>query len=196
MKYINIVIVLLVLFGCKKNLDIENENLQKNNTFINTEKEGKVKNIDSLSLSESLRTDSLNLNVNELYDDYLIGMELTENINEKNPYKKYSLDVSGACYSCDLATLKLDKDKILLGNFCEPNEGNEVFKISKIKTTKHKVELICDKIKLIFNKIDNVSIYSLKIEGVFKTKLKIDKYFTKQTLLKNFEVHDCGDFEG
>jgi hypothetical protein len=196
MKYLNIIIVFLVLISCKKNSDIENENLQKNNTLINTEKESKVKNIDSLTISESIKTDSLNFDINEISNDYLVGMELSENIKEKNPYKKYSLDVSGACYSCDLATFKLEKDKILINNYCEPEGVKEVYKISKIKTTKHKIEFICDRMKFIFYKVDNVSVYSLKIEGDFKTKLKIDKYFTKQSLLKNFEVHDCGDFEG
>ncbi len=196
MKYINIIVLLFVLIGCKKHTDTKNKNLQKNHKLPIIKIENKIKKIDSINIDKSLKTDSLSLNINEILDEFLVGMEFSENKNETNPYKKYSLDLSSACYSCDLASFKLKKDEIIINNYCDPDAGFETISILKTVKTKYKIELRGDKVKFIFNKIDNAPIYNMKIEGNLKTKLKINKNFTKQSSLEKFEVHDCGNFEG
>ena len=49
-----------------------------------------------------------------------------------------------------------------------------------------------------FKKIEKEPIFELQIKGdslLLKNK-RIAKYYTQKSLIDQFEVHDCGDFQG
>lgn len=119
------------------------------------------------------------------------------NSKSTNVYDKYGIEFSGNCYSCDLASLSISKDKIVWTNVCDEkdtftmddfsfsNEGNKTI----IKTSER---------TYIITQLDKAPVYELIIEGK-KLELKnkrVSKYFTTPKALPLFTEHDCGDFEG
>lgn len=134
----------------------------------------------------------------ELSSDFseLIPIDVLDN-KSTNVYEKYGIEFSGNCYSCDLASLSITKDKIIWANICDENDAFEIndFSFSNegnktiIKTSERTYTLI---------QIDKAPVYELVIEGK-KLELKnkrISRYFTIKKALPLFKEHDCGDFEG
>lgn len=119
------------------------------------------------------------------------------NSKSTNVYEKYGIEFSGNCYSCDLASLSITKDKIIWKNVCDKkdtftmddfsfsNEGNKTM----IKTSER---------TYIITQLDKAPVYEVIIEGK-KTELhnkRVSKYFTTPKALSLFTEHNCGDFEG
>lgn len=134
----------------------------------------------------------------ELSSDFseLIPIDVLDN-KSTNVYEKYGIEFSGNCYSCDLASLSVTKNKIIWANICDENDTFEIndFSFSNegnktiIKTSERTYTLI---------QIDKAPVYELVIEGK-KLELKnkrISRYFTIKKALPLFKEHDCGDFEG
>lgn len=112
-------------------------------------------------------------------------------------FKKYGIEFSGICYACDLAEIKMNKKQLLLVNVCDSNEIYQIKDFTynfcdsglTIKTKNN---------EFYFKKIEKEPIFELKIKGdslLLKNK-RVAKYYTQKALVDQFEVHDCGDFQG
>ena len=99
-----------------------------------------------------------------------------------------------------LLVLKLQsitEKTIKLTNVCDA-KLNQVFAFIKITNTKSKIEIETKQSNFVFTAIDKAPIYQLKITGknIQAESFRISKYYTLKKLLKKFEQHDCGDFQG
>lgn len=112
-------------------------------------------------------------------------------------YQKYGLEFSGFCYSCDVAEIKISKNRFDIVNICDENDvyrtENFTYTISdkelRIKTERN---------EFIFTKIEEAPIYKLTITGdeISLKNKRIAKLYAPQGIIEKFEVHDCGDFQG
>jgi len=86
---------------------------------------------------------------------------------------------------------------IKLTNVCD-GKITQVFEIVKIIHTKNGIEVKTAQNDFVFTEIDKAPIYELKVTGkdIKAENLRISKYYTLKKLLKKFEQHDCGDFQG
>ncbi|OOV20842.1 hypothetical protein BXU10_13650 [Flavobacterium sp. LM4] len=159
-------------------------NNNKSNTTINTENNIKVSKKNSNNEKRSI--EQLNL----------IPIDTVDSKSE-NIYKKYGIEFSGNCYTCDLAEIAITEQTLKLTNVCDVNLNRE-FEIIKITNAKSEIEIKTQQSDFIFTEIDKTPIYELKITGkeINAENLRISKYYTLKKLLKKFEQHDCGDFEG
>lgn len=114
-----------------------------------------------------------------------------------NVYEKYGIEFSGNCYSCDLASLSITKDKMIWTNVCDEKDTFKIVDFS-ISTEGNKTILKTSERVYILTQIDKAPVYELVIEGQ-KMELnnkRISRYFTTKKALSLFKEHDCGDFEG
>lgn len=112
-------------------------------------------------------------------------------------YEKYGLEFSGNCYSCDLASLSITKEKIIWTNVCDEKDTFEIKDFS-FTNEENKTILKTSERTYILTQIDKAPVYELSVEGK-KLELKnkrLSKYFTTKKALPLFAEHDCGDFEG
>ena len=115
----------------------------------------------------------------------------------KNSFKKYGIEFSGICYACDLAEIKINKKQLLLVNVCD---SNEIYQIKEFTAISNDTGLIIntEHNEFIFKRVEKEPIFELQIKGdslLLKNK-RIAKYYTQKSLIDQFEVHDCGDFQG
>ncbi|MDM1555100.1 hypothetical protein PYS58_02800 [Chryseobacterium indologenes] len=115
----------------------------------------------------------------------------------KNVYEKYGIEFSGNCYSCDLASLSITKDKIKWTNICDEKDAFE-FNNFSVSGKGNTIILKTSDRTYVLTQIDKAPIYELVVEG---KKLELDKkrvaqYYTTQKALPLFKEHDCGNFEG
>lgn len=180
---ITIILGVFICFGCERNPKQINNN-NKSNTTINTEYNIKVSKKNSNSEKRSI--EQLNL----------IPIDTVDSKSE-NIYKKYGIEFSGNCYACDLAEITITEQTLKLTNVCDVKLDRE-FEIIKITNAKSEIEIKTQQSDFTFTKIDKAPIYELKITGkeINAENLRISKYYTLKKLLKKFEQHDCGDFEG
>lgn len=173
----------LAIFSCKS----ENKETEKQITVTEqitqpkAEKPTDKKEIQDIDLSEYSK---------------LAPIELKES-KSKNVFKKYGIEFSGNCYSCDLATFKINKKNFDIVNICDENDF-ERFKDFKYEKSGNILKIIISETTFIFTKVENEPIYQLTFEGK-KPDLKnkrISEFYTPENLIEKFEEHDCGDFEG
>ncbi|WP_160137712.1 hypothetical protein [Chryseobacterium sp. c4a] len=114
-----------------------------------------------------------------------------------NVYDKYGVEFSGNCYSCDLASLSVTKDKIKWSNVCDEKDTFEIKDFS-FSGEGNKIILKTPERTYILTQIDKAPIYELVVEGqkLELTNKRLSKYFTTKKALPLFKEHDCGDFEG
>lgn len=115
----------------------------------------------------------------------------------KNSFKKYGIEFTGICYSCDLAEIKISKEQLHLVNVCD---SNEIYHIKEFTVSNSDAGLIIQTQhnEFIFKRAEKEPIFELQIKGdslLLKNK-RIAKYYTQKALIDQFEVHDCGDFQG
>lgn len=180
---ITVILGTFILFGCSQNPK-EKIEIEKSNSTAET-----GKNIEEKNVNPEYKTNTIEqLN--------LIPIDTVDSKN-KDIYKKYGIEFSGNCYECDLAEFSITEKTIKLTNVCDAKQ-NQAFEIVKITNTESKIEINTKQNDFIFTEIENAPIYELKITGKdIKTKnFRISKYYTLKKLLKKFEQHDCGDFEG
>lgn len=134
----------------------------------------------------------------ELPSDFseLIPIDLLNN-KSTNVYEKYGIEFSGNCYSCDLASLSITKDKMIWTNVCDKNDTFKIDDFS-FSNEENKTIVKTSERTYIIIQIDKAPVYELTVEG---KKLELDnkrvsRYFTTQKALLLFKEHDCGDFEG
>lgn len=120
------------------------------------------------------------------------------NSKSTSVYEKYGIEFSGNCYSCDLASLSITKNKIIWTNVCDEKDTFEISDFS-FSNEGNKTVFKTSERTYILTQIDKKApVYELVIEGQ-KLELKnkrVSKYFTTQKALPLFTEHDCGDFEG
>ncbi|PWN59410.1 hypothetical protein [Chryseobacterium viscerum] len=119
------------------------------------------------------------------------------NSKSTNVYEKYGIEFSGNCYSCDLASLSIIKNKIRWTNVCDEKDIFEIFDFSYSIEGNKTIFKTPERIYTLIQ-IDKSPVYELVIEGQ-KLEMKnkrISTYFTTQKALPLFTEHDCGDFEG
>lgn len=138
----------------------------------------------------SLSNDDLTL-FRQLYPITILQPE------SKTSFKKYGIEFSGICYACDLAEIKISKEQFHLVNVCD---SNEIYRIKNFTFTSTDTSLILktQHNEFIFKRVEKEPIFELKIKGdplLLKNK-RIAKYYTQKALIDQFEVHDCGDFQG
>ena len=126
----------------------------------------------------------------------LVPIEVLNN-KSTNVYEKYGIEFSGNCYSCDLASLSITKDKMVWTNICDEND---TFKIDDFSFSNRGSKTIVKTSERTYtlSRIDQSPVYELDIEGK-KLELvnkRVSRYFTTQKALPLFKEHDCGDFEG
>lgn len=159
------------------------------NTSTDTQKEV------AASTPESVKNDQETV---EIPGDFstLVPIDVL-NSKSTNVYKKYGIEFSGNCYSCDLASLSITKKQIRWTNVCDEKDSFEIDDFS-YSDEGSKTIFKTPEGTYILIQIDKAPVYELVIEGQ-KLELKnkrISKYFTTQKTLPLFTEHDCGDFEG
>ncbi|MDR2236747.1 MAG: hypothetical protein LBE92_11545 [Chryseobacterium sp.] len=115
----------------------------------------------------------------------------------KEVYEKYGIEFSGNCYSCDLASLSVTKDKIRWTNVCDEKDIFDIRDFS-FSNEGNRTVLKTPERTYMITQIDKAPVYELVVEGP-KLELKnkrLSKYFTTPKALPLFKEHDCGDFEG
>lgn len=112
-------------------------------------------------------------------------------------FKKYGIEFSGNCYSCDLAVFKINKKNLDLVSICDKNDFKR-FKEFSYERSGNTFKIRTAETTFIFTKVENEPIYQLIIEGK-KPDLKnkrIVEFYTPENLIEKFEEHNCGDFQG
>ncbi|OJV54142.1 MAG: hypothetical protein BGO31_12355 [Bacteroidetes bacterium 43-16] len=114
-----------------------------------------------------------------------------------NVYQKYGIEFSGVCYACDLAKIKITARSIQLINVCDDKDVTTIPKLNAV-IDGDKITIKTGQQLLIITKIDKAPIYQLEIKGdqLSSDNKRILKYYTPEKLIKKFEQHDCGDFQG
>ena len=170
----------LAIFSCKS----ENQETEKQvvPTELKTDKKpADKKEIQEIDLSEYSK---------------LAPIELKES-KSNNVFKKYGIEFGGNCYACDLAIFKVNKKNFDIVNLCDENDFQR-FKNFSYEKSGNSFKIVTSETTFIFTKTENEPIYQLTFEGEIpelKNK-RISKFYTPETLIKKFEEHDCGDFEG
>lgn len=159
---------------------------QENKEIVNDKPNDEVT---ALAKSESEK-------VKVLTSEMLVPMEI---VKEKSQVvtEKYGIDFNGTCYACDVANIIVDGEMITLMNACDA-ESQVSFKITSIEENDNAIIVHTPTNTFEFTQVETQPIYSLTVKGnatdvtVFRTA----KFYTVNSLLKSFEVHDCGEFEG
>jgi len=183
------------------------------------DKTSKIKNIQTDvkkydSIVKSSETKKINLEYDkkfkEIFNQKLIGLTIKKK-KETNDNKRYWVDFSAACM-CNSPSIYIDEKfkKLIIFNYCDngtpPNDLEQSFEyiIYKIENDETSISIHSknkNDINLVlkFNKISNSQIYRLQIMGRFPDSYvgsKLNEYFITKSNIYNFEIEDCGDFDG
>ncbi|MEJ5103849.1 hypothetical protein [Chryseobacterium sp. MYb328] len=136
--------------------------------------------------------------IEEIPEDFsaLVPIDVL-NTKSTDVYDKYGIEFSGNCYSCDLASLSITKNKIEWTNVCDEKDTFEINDFSFSGEGNKMIVKTPERI-YILTQIDKAPVYELAVEGQ-KLELKnkrVAKYFTTRKALPLFKEHNCGDFEG
>lgn len=199
MKYTKLIILLLFI-SCKITTKQDADVVQEKKEIQSVNVEGNNHNDTEEDTSESIENvKKLEFDIKEVLSEDMIGLSLDE--EEKEVLKKYTYDVSGACYSCDIANVKFNHKEVILTNVCEDSE-KRVFKIESIVKKEKTYEILFiqenQKVKLFITKVEEVPIYSVQLDASFQEidNFQINKFYMIKRDLKKLETHDCGEFEG
>nr|BFF39915.1 hypothetical protein BACY1_17200 [Tenacibaculum mesophilum] len=203
MKYTKLIILLLFisLTNCKITTKEGNDIVQgkKEIQLVNVDRNDSKSNTEKDILGNTRNTKKLEFDIKEVLNKDMIGLSFNEEENEV--LKKYSYDVSGACYFCDIANIKFNYKELTLTNICEDSE-EKVFKVEGIvkKGRAYEIFFIQEnkKIRLFITKIEEVPIYGVQLDASFQEidNFQINKFYIIKKNLKKLEIHDCGEFEG
>ena len=138
----------------------------------------------------------LPLTLEVLTADTLVPIAILEP-KSKNVFEKYGIDFQGNCYDCDLANLKISRQKLVFTNVCDAKQSIAM-KVLFIKKLNNQIIIGTPNSQWILFKIAKEGVYQLKIEGnrMIKEGFKVSTFFTLNKKLRQFKVHDCGDFQG
>jgi hypothetical protein len=126
----------------------------------------------------------------------LVPITVIDPKNQK-AYEKYGIDLSGNCYTCDLAAISINKKSFDIINVCDKDDFYRHEKFT-YKASPNEFIVNTEKNQFIFTKVDPAPVYELKITGD-KVSLKnkiVSKFYTQKKELNKFKQHDCGEFDG
>ncbi|MGG6229181.1 hypothetical protein [Tenacibaculum sp. SDUM215027] len=196
LRSLSLIFIIVFTFSCyQKRSEAPFSKEKKENESIIVE-EDKYNNIEKDTTDN---TKTLEFDVKEVLEEDMIGLSFNE--EEKEVLKRYTYDVSGACYSCNIANVKFNHKEVILTNVCEDSE-KRVFKIESIVKKEKTYEILFiqenQKVKLFIAKVEEVPIYSVQLDASFQEvdNFQINKFYMIKRDLKKLEIHDCGDFEG
>ncbi|WP_108803045.1 hypothetical protein [Aquimarina sp. Aq107] len=182
-----ILLLLISFFSCKNN---PQPNVQNSQVIVQQANE----NIEKIII-----TDQDAFSINELIGQRLIGMESNQEDKENDPYKKYSVDFTGACYSSDLCVIEISKNQIALSNYYDPKIKMVIdIKNSISEEKKLILKLENDSLtQLILTKfIKDLYLYKTEFKGSISQDIRMSKYFANETIISKFGGIDCEDFDG
>lgn len=138
----------------------------------------------------------LPLTVEELTADTLVPIAVLKQKSKKFS-EKYGLDFQGNCYDCDLANLKISRQKLVFTNVCDATQS-VALKVLFVKHISNQLIIGTPNSRWIFAKMEKEGVYQLKVEGsrITKVGFRTSIFFTSKKKLHQFKVHDCGDFQG
>lgn len=199
MKYLKLVILLLLFVSCKQESRSSNSKIEKEIIVSNSIK-------DSISTTKvpqksvtSKNHETLSIDLNEILEKKLIGLAINDDVD--NVTEKYSIDVSGICYSCETANVIVSKNHLVLSNSCDDSESTS-FKIVSISEKNNSLEIsfLQNQQNVIFSvfKIEKIPVFEMKISENFisNDNLKINEFYTTSVAIKKFKHNNCDDFEG
>lgn len=182
-----ILLLLISFFSCKNS---EQSNPSNGEVLI------KQTNDNS---KETITDNQNSFKIDELIGQRLIGMESNQDDKENDPYKKYSVDFTGACYSSDLCVIEVNKNQLAISNYYDPKIKMIIdIKNSISEDNKLILKLENDSLtKLTLTKfINNLSLYKIEINGSTTQEIRMSKYIANENIISKFGGIDCGDFDG
>ncbi|WP_299600195.1 hypothetical protein [uncultured Aquimarina sp.] len=183
-----VILALSLLFiSCKNN---QQPNIQNSQVIVKQTNE---------NIEQTITANQDNFSIDELIDQRLIGMEANEDDKENDPYKKYSVDFTGACYSSDLCVIEVNKNKLTITNYYDPKIKVEI-NIKNIISEEKKLILKLENdslTQLILTKfIKDLYLYKIEFKGSISEDIRMSKYLANETIISKFGGIDCGDFDG
>ena len=139
-----------------------------------------------------------------IFDSNLIGMEASDEIEDSNPYEKYGVDYTGACYSTDLLKVQITKKKVTIFNYYDENI-TKTFEIIDCEINGDSLLIMTNSnqmSKIIIVKKKNVPIFSFKYKGNLNVNrrdidIRMNEFLTKESDVEKFGgIPDCEDFQG
>ncbi len=198
MKFLKLIIFSLLIMNCKTEKKSSTVEINKGDEIVNEALKIIEERQESIQ-NENRLINNLDFDLKEILNQEMVGVSMND--DEKEPTKKFTYDVSGACYSCDLANIKINKSDIILTNICETSEKNS-FKITKIEKVNKQYQIYFNQNKkevvLLLTKIEELPIYNITINNNFEKieNFKINNFYIDSKDLIKLEIHDCGDFDG
>lgn len=197
MKYIKLSILFLLFVSCKQ--ESRSSNIEKEIIVSNSIKDS----INTTKVPQKSVTrkdhEALSIDLNEILEKKLIGLALNDDV--ENVTEKYSIDVSGFCYSCETANVIISENHLVLSNSCDDSESTS-FKIVSISEKDNSLEIsfLQNQQNVIFSvfKIEEIPVFEMKISENFiiNDNLKINEFYTTSIALKKLKHNNCDDFEG
>ena len=174
-KIVVTLFVCLALFACKQE--------EKQGREVVNEEKSEVVDTES----EAIR---------KLTSELMIPLEIVEEGNVVAT-ERYGLDFSGNCYACDVANVLVDGEMITLMNACDL-ENQASFKITDIEA-QEKVLIVKTPVnEFVFEQIEEIPVYKVTVTGPLLDKefFRMGAFYTTESKLKSFSIHDCGEFDG
>lgn len=197
MKFIKFIIVFLLFVNCKENVTPTPLKFKENALIEKTKKES-----DNLVIEKKNNDKNINLipfDFDEVKDKNMISLMINE--DQTKVIEKYSIDVSGICYSCEVANIMLTENNIILSNSCDASE-KKYFDIINISKTNLNLEISFlqkgKEIVLLISKIEKLPVFKIKIDDRFRQvyNLKINEIYTSKKTLSKLAHNSCEGFEG
>lgn len=214
MKYCTILLSTVLLFNCKTKVKskVDNSSDFKTTSIVRQDTKIEKEIIVSNSIKDSIITtkvpqksvtnkndESLPIDLNEILEKKLIGLAVNDEVG--NIIEKYSIDVSGICYSCETANIMINKNYLILSNSCDDSESTS-FKIVSISEKDKNVEISFlqnqQNVNFSIFKIEKLPVFKMKISKNFisNDNLKINEFYTTSIAVKKLKHNNCDDFEG
>jgi len=117
--------------------------------------------------------------------------------SEKDVYKKYGIEFNGNCYSCDLATIDVNRKEVIFTNICD-SLARVKFQITGLEENQDNIKVKAEKFTFTFKNTSDGPVIEFSLDGEmeFNEKLRLSKYYIPSKTLEKFEVKDCGEFQG
>lgn len=131
----------------------------------------------------------------QLLNKELRGLTIV-NEAEKDPYKRFGIDLGAECYSCTACSFNITRDSIEIINGCgEEITGRFAFALTDISESKGKLYLRGKQHSCVIEPVAE-KIWSVSFTGMLAKTLTVNSYFTFDAEIEQFEVKDCEGFEG
>lgn len=180
-----LILIILVFSRCKQMPEQSFKEMAKKDTVITHAEKSEKPVIAGNEINEKAESPM-----------HLVPIDTVDSKN-KDVFKRYGIEFDGNCYTCDLAELFINDKMIQLTNVCD-EKRNKSFDIITITKSGNRIEIKTAQNDFVFTEIDKAPVYELKItgNGTQIEMLRLSAYYTLKKILKKFEEHNCGDFQG